>query len=221
MSGPLMDMGGNSMEGNSRSGRRGSSGIEFALSSLFWVPLLTGTLVIGTNVIKANQVTHLCRDVGHMWAYGVDFSQTSGQNLLAKIAQGLNFNIAGTGNGVVILSNVTYIGNNQCLAAGFQANTTSCPNLNQAVFTRRVVVGNSSLRNSNFGTPPAAIIGTSGYIGSSDYCTNTSDRANSFIQLLPLAAGDTSSLTETYFISPELDWTGIMTGTAEYSYAIF
>jgi hypothetical protein len=221
MSGPVMDMRANRIRANSQSGRRGSSGIEFALSSLFWVPLLIGTLVIGTNVIKANQVTHLCRDIGHMWAYGVDFSQASGQNVLATIATGLNFNINGTGNGVVILSNVTYIGNNQCLAAGFQANSTSCPNLNQAVFTRRVVVGNASLRNSNFGTPPPAIIAASGYIAGSDYCTNTSDRANAFIQLLPLAAGDVSSLTEIYFISPELDWTGIMTGTAEYSYAIF
>jgi len=209
------------MRGNSQSKRRGSSGIEFALSSLFWVPLLTGTLVIGTNVIKANQVVHLCRDIGHMWAYGVDFSQTSAQNMMAQLAQGLSFNTNGTGNGVVILSNVTFIGNLQCNAAGFAANTTACPNLNQAVFTRRVVVGKSSLRNSNFGTPPSGIIGTRGFIAATDYCTNTNDRASNFIQLLPLAAGETTSLTETYFISPELDWTGIMTGTAEYSYAIF
>ena len=87
------------MRGNLWSKRRGSSGIEFALSSLFWVPLLTGTLVIGTNVIKANQVVHFCRDIGHMWAYGVDFSQASGQAILTQITQGLNFNTSGTGNG--------------------------------------------------------------------------------------------------------------------------
>jgi hypothetical protein len=211
------------MLGNSQSKRRvrGASGIEFALSSLFWIPLLTGTLVIGTNVIKANQVVHFCRDIAHMWAYGVDFSQASGQAVMGEIAQGLNFNINGSGNGVVMLSNVTFIGNNQCLAAGLLANTTSCPNLNQTVFTRRVVVGNSSLRSSNFGTPPSSIIGTRGFIAATDYCTNTNARANNFVQLLPLAPGDTSTLTETYFISPELDWAGIMTGTAEYSYAIF
>ena len=138
-----------------------------------------------------------------------------------QLTQGLNFNTNGTGNGVVILSNVTFIGNQQCLAAGFAANTAACPNLNQAVYTRRVVVGNSSLRSSNFGTPPSSIIGARGFIAATDYCTNTADRASNFIALLPLAGGDVSSLTETFFTSPELDWTGIMTGTAEYSYAIF
>jgi hypothetical protein len=221
MSEPVIAMGGWKMQRKSQSKRRGSSGIEFALSSLFWVPLLTGTLVIGTNVIKANQVVHLCRDLGHMWAYGVDFSQASAQSMMAQLAQGLSFNTNGTGNGVVMHSTITQIGNLQCLSAGFAANTTACPNLGQAVFTRRVVVGNVGLRSSNFGTPPTAIIGARGFIAATDYCTNTNDRANNFIQLLPLADGEVTSLTETYFISPELDWTGIMTGTAEYSYAIF
>src|SRR5579872_6468625 len=221
MSGKVMDMENPKMRARSQLGRRGSSLIEFVMSSFFWVPLLIGTLVIGTNLIKALQVVHLCRDIGHMWAYGVDFSQTPGQNIIAQMAQGLNFSTSGTGNGVVILSNVTYIGNNQCTAAGFAANTTSCPNLNQTVFTRRVVVGKSSLRSSNFGTPPAGIIGSRGFIAASDYCTNTSDRSSNFVAVLPLAPGDTSSLTETFFASPELDWSGVMTGSSEYSYAIF
>ena len=208
------------MRRNSRT-RRGSSLIEFVLSSMFWVTLLIGTLVIGGNLIKAIQVVQLCRDVGHMWAYGVDFSQASNQNLIAKLAQGLNFSTSGTGNGVVILSNVTYIGNNQCTAGGLAANTTSCPNLFQTVFTRRVVVGNASVRASNFGTPNSGIIGANGFILAADYLTNTSARANSFISLLPLAPGDVSSLTESYFRSPELDWPGVMTGTGEYAYAIF
>jgi hypothetical protein len=204
-----------------RSERRGSSLIEFVLSSLLWVTLLIGTLVIGGKLIKAIQVIQLCRDVGHMWAYGVDFSQTSNQNLVAKLAQGLNFNTNGTGNGVVILSNVTYIGPNQCTAGGLAANTTACPNMNQTVFTRRVVVGNASIRVSNFGTPNTGIVGANGYIAVADYLTNASARTNNFIALLPLAPGNVSSLTETYFSSPELDWPGVMTGTGEYSYAIF
>src|SRR5205807_3027362 len=146
-----------------------------------WVTLLIGTLVIGGNLIKSIQVVQLCRDVGHMWAYGVDFSQTSNQNLIAQLAQGLNFSTSGTGNGVVILSKVTYIGATQCTAAGLAANTTSCPNLNQTVFTRRVVVGNSGVRASNFGTPAGGIIGANGYILSADYLTNTSARATNFI----------------------------------------
>ena len=202
-------------------GKRGSSGIEFALTPVFWVSLLTGTLVIGGNLIKAIQVVQLCRDVGHMWAYGVDFSQTAKQDMVAQMATGLNFNTNGTGNGVVILSNLTFIGNTQCTAAGFAANSTACPNLNYSVFTRRVVIGNSSLRSSYFGAPASGIIGSNGFISSANYCTNTTARASNFIQLLPLAAGEVSSVTETYFRSPELDWPGVMTGTGEYSYAIF
>jgi hypothetical protein len=209
------------MRRNSQDRRRGSSLIEFVMSSMFWVTLLIGTLVIGGNLIKSIQVVQLCRDVGHMWAYGVDFSQTTNQNLIAQLAQGLNFNTNGTGNGVVILSKVTYIGPTQCTGAGLVANTTSCPNLNQTVYTRRVVVGNASVRTSNFGTPDAGIIGANGFILSANYLTNTSARANNFISLLPLAAGDVSSLTETYFSSPELDWPGVMTGTGEYAYSIF
>lgn len=205
----------------SQARRRGSSLIEFVLSSMFWVTLLIGTLVIGGNLIKSIQVVQLCRDVGHMWAYGVDFSQATNQNLIAQLAQGLNFNTNGTGNGVVILSKVTFIGPNQCTAGGLVANTTSCPNLNQTVYTRRVVVGNASVRASNFGTPNAGIIGANGFILAANYLVNSSARANNFISLLPLAPGDVSSLTETYFSSPELDWPGVMTGTGEYSYAIF
>ncbi len=216
-----MAMRGKKINRNSRAQRRGSSLIEFVLSSMFWVTLLIGTLVIGGNLIKSIQVVQLCRDVGHMWAYGVDFSQTSNQNLIGKLAQGLNFSTSGSGNGVAILSKVTYIGNYQCTAAGLAANTTACPNLNQTVFTRRVVVGNASIRTSNFGTPGAGIIGANGFILAADYLTNTSARASNFISLLPLAPGEVSSLTETYFSSPELDWPGVMTGTGEYSYAIF
>jgi hypothetical protein len=141
-------MRGKKIHRNSQARRRGSSLIEFVLSSMFWVTLLIGTLVIGGNLVKSIQVVQLCRDVGHMWAYGVDFSQASNQNLIAKLAQGLNFSTSGSGNGVVILSSVTYIGPNQCTAGGLAADTTSCPNLNQTVFTRRVVAGNSSVRAS-------------------------------------------------------------------------
>jgi hypothetical protein len=186
---------------------------------VFWVTLLTGTLVIGGNLIKAIQVVQLCRDVGHMWAYGVDFSDPAKQAIITQLAQGMNFNTNGTGNGVVIFSNVTFIGNSECLAAGLAANTTACPNLNRTVFTRRVVVGNVSLRSSMFGAPASGIIGSGGWISANNYCTNTTARVSNFT--LPLVGGEVSTTSESYFSSPELDWPGLMTGTGEYSYAIF
>lgn len=203
-----------------RSPQRGSILVEFVLSSLFWVPLLMGTFVIGLNLLRAIQVTQVCRDAGHMFAYGIDFSQPGNQNLLVRLANGLNFSLSG-GSGVVILSMVTSIGAAQCTAAGLQADTTHCPNMNQSVFTRRVIVGNSGARTSNFGTPNAGIVDASGYISSASYLSDTSARAVGFGTLLPLAGGQLAYLTEMYLASPDIDWTNFMTGTGVYARVIF
>ncbi len=133
----------------SHSRQKGSALIEFVLCfALFWVPLFLGTLVIGFNVIRAIQVTQVCRDAGHMYSYGMDFSQSAYQNLLVSLAPGLNMTVSG-GKGVVILSTVTYVDQTDCTAGGYP----HCANLNQTVFTRRIVIGNSGLYSSAFGTP--------------------------------------------------------------------
>ena len=200
--------------------QKGSILVEFVLSSLFWVPLLMGTFVVGLNLLRAIQVTQVCRDAGHMFAYGVDFSQSGNQNLLVRLANGLNFSVTG-GNGVVILSTVTFIGAAQCTAAGLQADNTHCPNMNQSVFMRRVVVGNSGVRPSNFGTPNGGIVDGSGYISSGSYLSDTSARAAGFAAFLPLAGGQLAYLTEMYLASPDIDWTNFMTGTGVYARVIF
>lgn len=199
--------------------QRGSTLIEFALTSLIWLGLLTGTAVTGMNLIRSIQVVQICRDVGHMFAYGLDFSQPGNQNIIVRLANGLNFTVNG-GNGVVILSALTQIGPQQCTAAGLAANTTACPNLNQTAFTRRLVIGQFSLRASTYGTPKPGIIGANGYIAAADYLKDSTARASNF-QLLQLNAGDTTYLTEAYFSSPDLDWSGYMTGTGVYAHAIF
>lgn len=199
---------------------RGSILVEFVLSSIFWVPLLMGTFVVGLNLLRAIQVTQICRDAGHMFAYGVDFSQAGNQNLIIRLANGLNFSIGG-GNGVVIFSTLTYIDSAQCTGAGLSADTTNCPNLNQIVFTRRIAVGNSSARASNFGTPGSGIVDANGYIPSSSYLSNTTARAAGFSSLLPLAAGQFAYLSEVYVASPDIDWTNFMTGTGVYARSIF
>jgi hypothetical protein len=125
------------------------------------------------------------------------------------------------GNGVFIFSSIMFIDGPQCTAAGLQANTTSCPNLGQSVFTKRLVVGNAGLFVSKFGTPSAGIIGTAGAIGSSDYLRNTSDRALGFTGLLPMTGGQAAYLTETYFSSPDYDWGSYMSGTGIYARNVF
>ena len=101
---------------------RGSSAVEASFGLLILMPLLMGTSVVGINLLRAMQVTQFCRDAGHMFAYGVDFSQAGNQTLLTHLAQGLNMQASG-GNGVVIFSTVTFVGPNDCTGAGLSANT--------------------------------------------------------------------------------------------------
>ena len=183
---------------------RGSAMVEFTLAAgLFLVPLLLGTMVIGQNLIREIETTQVCRDAGHMYAYGVDFSQAANQNLLVDIGQGLNLQTSG-GEGVVILSTVTYIGPNDCTAGGYQANSSSCANLNQTVFTRRIVIGNSSIQSSAFGTPNSSLMDSSGNISQAGYLNNTSTRATNFSNLIPLTSGQYAFMSEMYVATPDL-----------------
>ncbi len=195
--------------------------VEFTLAmSVFLVPLLFGTMVIGQNLIREIEVTQLCRDASHMYAYGVDFSQPTNQNLLVDIGQGLNFQTSG-GNGVVILSTVTYIGPNDCVAGGYQPNGSSCANINQTVFTRRIVVGNSSIKSSAYGTPNASLIDSSGNISQAGYLNNTSTRAVNFSNLIPLTSGQYAFMAETHVATPDLSWWGYLGTTGVDARSIF
>jgi len=194
--------------------------IEFCLSISLWMVVLMGLSVVGLNLIRALQVEQICRDSGHLYSEGLDFTQAGNQSLLLMLCTGLNVTSSG-GNGVLLFSTVEYIDTPQCTAAGLAGNTTSCPNLGQDVFIQRVVVGNSSLYSSRFGTPSASIIGTSGNILSSDYLKNASARATGFSSVLPLTGGQIAYLTENYFSSPDFDWGTYLGGTGVYERSIF
>src|SRR5438270_13143744 len=127
--------------------QRGSSAIEFAFSCLVLLPLLLGGLSVGFNLVRATQVAQFARDAGHLYAYGIDFTQPAGQQMLVKLATGLDFAATG-GNGEVIFSTILMVGPGDCTSGGLQANSGSCPNLNRAVFTRWYQVGNKSLYRS-------------------------------------------------------------------------
>jgi hypothetical protein len=188
---------------------RGSSAIEFVLCvSLLLLPLLMGTIVLGLNLVREIQVTELCRDATHMYSQGVDFTQSSYQTEVLKIAQGLNIT-ATSGNGVIILSTITYIDSNACTAGGYTA--SNCTNLNQNVFTRQVVIGNSALRVSSFGTPPVDT-SNSDNVTAANYLTNTAARAN--FSTISLSAGQYAYVGETYFTTPDLSWWGPLGTTA-------
>jgi hypothetical protein len=200
---------------------RGSAVVEFTLvTSLFLVPLLFGTMVVGQNLIREMSVTQVCRDAGHMHAFGVDFSIPANQNLLVNLAQGLSFQTSGA-NGVILLSTLTFVGPTDCVAGGYQANVSSCANMNQIVFTRRVVVGNASVKASRFGTPTASLIDSSGNISPAGYLNNSSTRATGFSNLLSLTSGQYSYLSEMYVATPDLSWWNFLGSTGVSARSIF
>jgi hypothetical protein len=186
---------------------RGSAIIEFLLcTSLLLVPLLLGAAVVGLNVIRAVQVTELCRAAAHMYSENIDFSQSSNQQELIKVAQGLNITTTG-GNGVVIFTRVMYVGSAQCGGSG------SCTNQNQPVITNRLVIGNSSVHTSAFGTPPAADMDPSGNgnVLPSSYENDPATVATGFSSIMTMAqlpAGQYAYVAEAYFNSPDLNWWG-------------
>lgn len=194
--------------------------MEFSLSTMVWVPLLMGTYVIGFDLIRAIQVTTVCRDLGHMYAYGVDFTQTANQNLAYRLGSGIGLKAAG-GNAVAILSSVTYIGPLQCTGAGVAADSTHCPNLNQAVIVRRLVIGDPTKRSSNFATPVASIVASDGYIDPGNYVKYPSVRAPQFNSLLAPTPGAFGYASEVYAAAPVQHWSSLMKTEGAYSNAIF
>ncbi len=185
---------------------RGSAMVEFVLCmGLLFLPLFLGIITIGLSLVRANQVTEVCRDAGHMYAYGVDMSQTASQTLVtSQLARGLAMSNTG-GNGVLYLSTFTYIDASACTANGLQGNADSCPNINQMVVVKRIAIGNTSVQSSAFAMPsPASIITSSGNIGSGDYLTNTSCRAPNFANVIPMtASGQYAYVSELFVTSPD------------------
>lgn len=137
---------------HTRNAQRGSAQIEFLMCVAFiWVPLFLGATQFGLALIQAIRVSETCRDAGRMYAYGINFAQTANKYLLASIAPSVNLDPTGAaGSGIAIFSTVQYVTDTQCQAGGY---STTCPNSGQLVFIRQVIVGNSALHASAFGTP--------------------------------------------------------------------
>jgi hypothetical protein len=163
---------------------------------------MLGTAVVGLNLVREIQVNELCRDATHMYSQTIDFTIASNVNELLKIAQGLNITATG-GNGVIIMSTITYVDSSMCAAGGYS--NSQCTNLNQTVFLNQVVVGNSTLRASAFGTPPVDNL-NSDNVTQANYLTNPAARAIGFSNVLPMSAGQLAFVGETYFSTPELSW---------------
>jgi Flp pilus assembly protein TadG len=197
---------------------QGGAMLEFTLLIPVWLPLLLGTMWTGSAMIRGLQVTQVARDAGSMFCRGVDFSTGSGTNsnqILTKVTQEIG-TVTSSGTGVVIFSTLTYVGNSVCALAGSAyhdnsippQHTSACTNYGKFVFTQRYIVGNTSLRSSDFGAPASADLdSTKQYsIPITKYVTNTADRSN--FNLLPVPqengtdgyqSGQPIYLVEAYF----------------------
>jgi len=187
--------------------QRGGSAIEFALSTAFWVPLLIGVCVMGFKLVEADRVLEICRDTGHMYAYGTDFSLSGNQALAQRLASG--YDLSSAGDGLLVFSVIKMIGPNDCTLSGYLAanatpTTSNCPNLGSYVIAQRLYIGNTSTFSSPFGTPDSSLLDSQGNTTLVAQVSNVALRTSSFGNVLTLTASQFSYLTEAYFQATDL-----------------
>jgi hypothetical protein len=219
-----------------RKRQSGNALLEFAIVFPCFSLLFFGSVGLGIMLGRYIQTTQVCRDVAHMYAdKTVDFSKTTAQNIVSqKLASGVGMTNTG-GNGVVILTRVITVYLADCTANGISSG--SCANQNQPVITQRIVIGNSSLKSSVFGTPPTTPAADSaGNYKASDYMTNTALRATGFETVLDdavtratgttatapaQAQGESAYAVEVFFSYPDISFLGWTTTGGAYQRFIF
>jgi hypothetical protein len=165
----------------------------YALGAIFFVPLAIGVLLVNNSASRNDHANQVSRDVASMYAQGLDFSNTSNQDIALKVAEGLGMNIRG-GKGVLILSKIRVVHGTDCAVAG----ASHCGNEGYAVITQRYVIGNRALRASSFGTPTYIDPGTGNV---RDWINDVTARAEDFPT--SLKAGESTYVAECYLASQE------------------
>jgi hypothetical protein len=179
-----------------RSRRQGTAFSELILSFVVLLPMLVGGASLGINMIRTMQAQQICRDAGSMSSRFVDFSIAGNRAMLLNMAAGLGITDTG-GQGVIILSEITWISDTDCTAAGY--NTSTCTNRLQYIIGKRVYIGNSSLRASSYGTPnESAIDATTRQTKSANRYTDSTVRAPNFGSTLVLADEEVAYVAEVY-----------------------
>lgn len=180
-----------------RKNLKGVAIVEFSFAMLVLIPLMLGTIGFGIRLVQSIQTVQLARDVGHMYARGLDFSQTGNQTTLTSLGREIGLHTDGTGNAVVVFSTLMYVDKNACQGAGKSldagGNPIGCTNYKQWVFAQRLVIGKSSIHTSNLGSPlttgPTGVTvdSTTGKISISDQINQAGDVA-SFASGTPFVA---------------------------------
>jgi len=232
-----------------RKTQHGQEILEFALVAVLFMPMFLGAFVVGMNLIRSIQANQVCRDLDSMFIHGGDFSTYAMQQEAQRLAQGLNLqigasfagnsqsNIGNTGNGIVTVTQIMYIGSTSstsCVAVG----ANNCVNHDSFVYTQQIQFGNGTLANAStvtVGTCPAAIVNSSGVV--QNYITDSraalAGAAQSNMKSLwqsssLVTSGTATALTdqqavyvvEGYFQSPDLS-VGALAGNGVYARYFF
>jgi hypothetical protein len=181
------------------------------------VPAFLWTFINGMNMIRLIQCNQICRDIGNLYMQGVDFTTYQAQTLATVLSQGYGLQIgssytgsnaandSNSGNGLIILSEVMYVGSSACSAL---PSGTTCTNSGKYVYVMRLDFGNKALQiNGNtvvsaIGTPSAATINTEGYV--SNYLTDANAVATNAGTYITLSDTEVAYVAETFFASPTL-----------------
>ena len=157
--------------------QNGIEAIEFGFLFVFLLPPFLWMFVNGMNFLRFNKATDVSRSAALLFVKGVDFTLPGNQDIIARVASGLNLidsetitaNGVTSGNGLIVFSIVQYIGTTTC---------NNCANVSKYVFLDRVYVGNKNLVitgatvSSALGSPNAGVwSSTSGVVSTTQ--TNT------------------------------------------------
>ncbi len=186
------------MRRNRKKSEGGNAILESTLCFIFLVPLLIGSVGIGMSLNRSIQANQVTRSAGHMYARGLNFALTGNQQLLVRMATGLNLQLTG-GDGVVYLTRAVKIGDQQCLDGG--VTIALCGNRGQTVITSRVRFGNTSLRTSSYGNPSSAFFNASGDAAAVDYLKQSALVIPNFSTTLTLGDGESAYVAESFFAS--------------------
>jgi len=189
------------MRGRNRKRRRGTAVLETALLATPIVLLLLGVFAVGMNLGRAVHAGQVNRDAASMYVRGVDFSKNGSKDVLVRLAQGLGMTRDG-GDGVVILSKVTWMPQSKCTALALNP----C-NADKHVITQRLTVGNPALRQSALGVPDSDIVDSMGLV--ENYMQEPS--AVAVFPYMQLIEGEFTYVTESYFSSPDFALPGFST----------
>lgn len=193
---------------------KGNNILEFALVAMPTVITLFGVVVIGLNLGRSVQVTQICRDAGAMYVRGLDFSQLGNQQVIARLGQSMNLQTSG-GDGLVILSKVTFIPDSSC---GSSPSSTCTSGKN--VLMQRIIFGSTGLSGTHYSTAGTITQDAEGNVVS--YTTDPNAViANFATNAFQMRPNETSYLAETYFRTPDLSMPGFQSNPGIYSQVFF